>query len=159
MASRVCRKGGQCSAVGGRCAATHPAQCVWSERCALEKRCVLDAAAGRCDDGMRRNDPDLAIGGAALMGVGAASLMAGVVVGIMGTGSQISSGLSGRSASSSEVAVAALMIGGVVTAGLGVPLLLVGLRRVPREAPGAPPARRSAALRIDLGAATLRGEF
>jgi hypothetical protein len=90
----------------------------------------------RCDDGMVRNDRDMMIGGVVLSGLGGLSLIGGLVTLMVGTFWVECGGLfecHNVENTTLQTAGAGLMIAGVALAGVGIPLAVVGAKKVPRE--------------------------
>lgn len=153
--SRPCRVAGRCSTIDGKCLADSEADCLSSERCQSKGTCSLDRTQHVCVDekearkreaeaqhlaSTRRNDPDMFVGGLVVVGIGGAGVVAGALTAFFGGflgGLSCIGGSGGACANSEEVAIA----GGITAAAgagvaliVGLPLTLVGARRVPVDA-------------------------
>jgi hypothetical protein len=154
LTSARCREGGRCTPIEGVCRATSAEDCAASEQCRSGGACLLDAKEQRCVDGRERRSVELAVLGGSLAGVGVVLIGVAAYMAVADMASGFADAIALRSSSSHGTSpIVPLMIGGVAGVGAGVPLLIVGLKRVPAK----PVA--TVAPTIGLGTFGLTGRF
>lgn len=139
--SELCREHGRCTARDDECVATAATDCLISNECEDEGDCFIDLEKQRCES--RRTSPGMMAGGIVLMGLGGGSFAVGLATSALSFGK-------------TETASTVAMIGGIAVAmGAGLPLTLVGNRKVrPEDEPSGAPT-----VRLGLGAADVTWTF
>lgn len=118
--SRVCPEEGRCATIGGECVATDEMDCWRSLACREDGDCYLHRRRHECVDVVRR-DPSMMGAGIAMVSVGGAASLAGVVtLSVQTCNITCSEPLW-------EVGVPLLATGGVGLA-VGIPLIVSGAR-------------------------------
>lgn len=117
--------------------ATRLADCQLARFCSEKQRCFLNRDERICDEGMRRNDKPLMVGGFVIVGVGGAAIVAGALVSIFGTfactvGDE-TLGDEGDDCRGRTLGLSILGAGAGVALAIGMPMAIAGAHRVPRE--------------------------
>jgi hypothetical protein len=154
---------GRCHASNGRCVALGPADCASSPACVQSGWCEFNAGECRAPahiipewKSSTQSGGDKSSsgsGGGAMLGIGIALTAVGGIgffSGIALSASCIDFGHSGSGCDYSKIGPG-LILGGLASLGLGIPLLVVGARRV-RDSAAAPPI-------IKVGAGSVGLEF
>jgi hypothetical protein len=146
-----CREHGVCDLVDDDCVATSSADCRASEGCRSDGECMFNRQKGRCDDGTERKSVGAVIAGSVMMGVGGFAALFGVGVVYF-----FCQGGSSAKSDCDDVppATYALFAGGGAMLLGGIPLLVWGNSREPRDAQSAAPA-----VLVGPRAASLRWEW
>jgi hypothetical protein len=154
-----CREQGRCTSYDGECVASSAYECQRAEACRDDGLCVFNPEEKRCDDGTRRADTGMYVGGVVVSGIGGATFVAGIAMlligGLSGVGCIDAERPCGTSADELATAGGIMMGGGAVLAlGVGLPLALAGKRPVPRE-----PVAPGVQLGVGPGGVSLAGSF
>ncbi len=133
--SEKCSDAGRCVYADGRCFAGSDADCQDSRRCRENGECSYDARELQCDDGLDRLSKPLMVAGIVTSAVGGATIMVGFFTGGMRAMFACGSGWGHDSSSCAEgeTIMAGTGIAGGVALLAGLPMLLAGARKVPRD--------------------------
>jgi hypothetical protein len=128
--SSACFVEGRCTQRSDGCVATSTIDCQGSWSCSTGGDCYLDRERGRCDDGMRRADRPMMIGGIVVTSLGGAALLGGALTSIA---TSIGCGLKDEDECVPILGIGIMSAGVGVALAVGLPMVVVGGRRLPRD--------------------------
>ncbi|RLB53171.1 MAG: hypothetical protein DRI90_21465 [Deltaproteobacteria bacterium] len=139
-----CREHGDCSDIGGECAAGSRDDCQQSLDCREDGRCFYDATAHSCEDTMMRKSKAAVVLGIVGIGVGTAAVLVGSI-GLTFLSDVCHADTSCNEDDTTPVYGAITVLGGLVAVG-GIVAVTVGAPKVRRQAVVSPLPRVTVAL-------------
>jgi len=128
-----CRENGRCRSYEGRCVAFDEHHCKRSESCRDDGECFYDVEARHCDDGTERADTALFAAGFTVIGVGGLNVIAGALTLVWGGMSALGCELVCDPDTPILAGSIMMPIGALLALAVGLPMAVVGGRRVPRH--------------------------
>ncbi|MBW2454967.1 MAG: hypothetical protein JRI68_10665 [Deltaproteobacteria bacterium] len=124
--TELCREQGRCTWRATTCVAMSAVHCQQSEECDDDGACVVNRQTRRCEDAWERNSTGLMVGGIVATSVGSLAAVVALAFGFLP--------IAPREPDETRDILAGTIIGlGAAVAIAGIPMIVVGKRRVPRQ--------------------------